>query len=701
MTSALSQPIGFSPAELPGSRVLRFDPTGDSGVLIHDTGSAHAVVHTRFMFNASQSAGGELVIAGGMDQDGNSIWQLTLDAAAPSLALDAGAAQCGVDLEEAIAWQTIEIALDTLAGTVTLRLNGIERDSDDLAIAPTRYVWLGGAFMGSGFSGHLDVDQWILATAPIGVPSATPQYDHGGDPRRWLVVYNRNNNQSAQWADAYRDRRAIPFTNLCGLDLPTSEVITSIEFDSMRQQIAAYLNDNDLAGEVIGILLGFGVPGYADLTGPANLTPITSYLHTDDAYSAVVVNALHQDPIATRPAAADYSGFRLTGRVDAADLASALELLNRADSLMQQPLAHDQDADLFVDIQPTDPTIGPAYRALVSDWANGPGLDGLRLPANVFDETAPDAVSGDAVVWGWRDAAPPSTFFASPAGRRAICLQFDPAADPAVSLRTPAATDWLSSALQAGYAAAAAPSRAYTLSALPLPHLFFEALRMGWTLAEAWMVAQPFVRSGLQIVGDPLMTIGFPKAGFDVFGPVDRLDQIDFDQPLAILHEGQHSLQLTPSDAPPTDSSARYLIRRYDHEGRADFAAASAYAAIAQDQVIQPAHPAWPAFEGWRVKAVQGQRVLGAVWPRALRALGIDRVELFAQTGSDDPVLIDHAVPKAGERRAVFTLSHQAIATRYRFAIVQGSANLQTPWSAWVQPTAEANTSLTLLEAQP
>lgn len=699
MASAFSQPAGASPPCLPGEHVLRIDLTGQLGAIIQDMGTGQAVLYTRMMIATGNAIGGTLNIAGGFASGGAPLWQIRLDAASQSITLNAGSAQLSVDLPAALGWHTVEVGLDTSSGIATLRLNGIERASSALSIAATRYVWLGGASASAGLSGHVDVDHWVISTQPIGLPIAEAAHDHAGDPRRWLVVYNRALPDSETWADAYRQRRGVPYTNLCGLDLPTYESVTPAEYETIRQQITAYLSDNQLTDQIVGILLGYGVPGYSDIVGVGALTAISSYLQTNDTHGSTVINPLYQDPVANRPSASDYSSARLTGRVDAPDLAGALALLDRADAVSDQPLTHESGGRVVVDINPDNPNVGPVYTGLVGDWANGKGLASLRLPATIYDATPPDSVSDDALVWGWRDAAPPSGFFEQPGGRRAVCMQFDPEAVLANSVRSASDTDWLNQALQAGYASAAAPSRVYSLSSIPLPHLVFEALRRGWTIAEAWMVSQSFLRGGLQLVGDPLMTISFPKAGYDVFGPVDRLDQIDFDQPLALRHAGQTSLDLTPQDAPVSGSSARYLVQRYDDEGRPDFASTAIHVALEQGSVLTPALPAWPSFEGWRVNARNARLVLVAVWPASLRVMQVDRVELYAQSDGQGPALADSYAPATGDKRVVFDLDPPDELTRYRFRVVQGPTGFDTPWSQWVSPTPAATQPLTLLEA--
>jgi len=701
MTTALSQQPATHPTQLPGHTVLRIDTAQTPATLVQDLASERDVLACRVMLDATQAEGGELSIAGGIDGRGVGVWRLVLDAAASQVRLVVGSQQALAPLQAPFAWQQVEAVLDAATGSAALRLNGIERDSITTSFNATRRAWLGGALFGPGLTGTVELDQWALATTPIGTAAPQPLHDHAGDPRRWLVIYNRSDADSAAWAQAYRARRAVPYANLCGLDLPGDETISAAAYQQMRQQIDDYLSDNGLASRVVGLLLGYGVPGYTDLQSLGQPTPIAAYLHTNDTHGNAVVNPLLQDPVTTRPTADDYASARLTGRIDAPTLAEALALLDRADAIADQPLAHDGGADLLIDINPDNPNVGPVYSEPVAEWAGGDGLARLRLPATVYDETAPASASAEACVWGWRDAAPPAGFFAAPAGRRALCTQLHPEPLAADTRRDPAAGDWLNAAIAAGYAAAAAPSRAYSLSAAPLPHRMFEALRLGWTLAEAWAIAQPFLRDGLQLVGDPLMRLGFPKAGYDVFGPADRLDSIDLSQPIARLHAGQRSLDIDPIVQPSPDTPARYLVQRLDNDGRADHASAATYAAVVDEQSIRPADLAWPTHDGWRVVQQRGRLVVAAYWPSAPASLGVDRVQLESQTSSDPPQLLAELTPQAGGCRVVFTIDRPDQRTRYRFRVVQGPASFPSPWSAWVDPASEISPALPLILAEP
>ncbi len=92
----------------------------------------------------------------------------------------------------------------------------------------------------------------------------------------------------------------------------------------------------------------------------------------------------------------------------------------------------------------------------------------------------------------------------------------------------------------------------YNLSASPYARPFFDALRQGWTLAEAWFVALPLVRNTLFLTGDPLMTVAIPREGWDIWGPVELLEHLDAQTPSLALRESQRSASLPVALQPST-----------------------------------------------------------------------------------------------------------------------------------------------------
>jgi len=414
------------------------------------------------------------------------------------------------------------------------------------------------------------------------MPTPSPYSKVAADPARWVVLYNADSEDSVAWAEHYRSARGIPYVNLIGLHCSTQESITLSEYAALREAVGDYLADHQLEPHILGILAGFGVPGVYDLGGTA--APVASSLF--DLAGAALFNPLASPTTLTRPDKTNTQGLYLTARIDAPSLAAAVALVDRATAISQGVA---DDSSLKVYLNPVGPA-GPGVSSVndhMTQWASGLDRQRTRLPLVVHTDESPlESVSHDGFTWGWTPDPPesPATFFASPAGARVFIYPIRPASPTLASLRDVSPTCWAGVALAQGYAAVLASTGPSSVSAVAFVRPFFEALRRGWSLAEAWFVASPVLGSPLVLIGDPLMAVPLPRAGWDVFGPLARLEALDTEMPLAMLREEERTLAVAE-----TEAAAHYIVRRVDAHGRSE--AGLRGVRIAQGDSSPPAEP--------------------------------------------------------------------------------------------------------------
>ncbi len=586
-------------------------------------------------------------------------------------------------------WHCIEWAIDRTQNTAELWIDGQSADTASGlgALGDVHELQLGAVYKESGLTGRLDLDEWVIADAYIGPVVIDPSSDHADDPARWLVIYNRADSDSRQWVDHYRSVRAVPYANLCGLDLPSEEVISEAEFVQMRQDIEAYLDVNAMSGQIFGLLLGHGVPGYYLRTDSRNES-IAGQLQRIDGWTNEVTNLLPLIEPLQRPDTEHFNGDRLTARIDGPALADSLALSDRAAALEAEGLGDGALATFWFD----PVTDGSLYIGRVNemlDW--GDGVDRQRLllpfemtePADPIVETGFNTITNDGFFWGWRSSEVPSGFFGDPPGRRVFCYQATNVAATGPTMRsTPGG--WTLQATQAGYAAAVGCSRDTTLSAVPSPDRFFQALRFGWTLAEAWGVTAPLLRAGLELIGDPLLRLELTGAGWHVFGPIASPSQACDEEPLAVLHEKQTQWTIDPGLVPDEGQAALFRIYRSDTSGRlVDGGAAVEVQRIGGALVWRPPLPVWPIVSGWTAPLVEDQWRFDFLWARPFSRSGITQVELIEQRIGETEQVIDQSAcsPLAHSVSFSRTAGTQA---RYRLRIqhAQGGWRL-TPWSQW------------------
>ena len=686
---------------------------GDGAFVAQTLGAARDRVHVRVAVRGKEASGGAVWIAGGLDGDQIGRWHLDHDTDAKLVRLvvvGEHVLEAGVGERD---WHVVEVKVDASAGEAALWVDGLLRDelSADLSSAVTAYAWLGAVFKDTALTGVIDLDEWAIGESYIGPVVVAPTSEHANDPSRWLVVYNASVAGPVagawDWAEAYRAARGVPYANLLGLELPTAEVIDAAQYAALAEAVNDYLAQTGLGNQVMGVLLGHGVPGYVDFHGwgDAFLDPVPALMHVPATDSLPASNHLAADAVPARPTFGDMFGWRMTARMDGATVAASTALIERADGVMAAGLgeAGAGEARLWF-----DPFVsgGPVVQwnvAQMLDWWQSIDRQRTRLAGELSGEVDEpeelasfDAIAGDGWYWGWGQASVPTAFFDEPAGRRVCCVELTLAGE-ARTLRSGGEANWIEAALEAGYASAAASSRAYSASAVPYPRAFFEALRRGWTLGEAWMVAVPMLREGLYLVGDPLMRVAFERGGWDVYGPLHRVTDLREDQPAAMVRSAARSLVLDEALRPGAGEAGHYVLRRVDEAGRREAGVQGVRVINDQGAARQLAWmPAWPGHRDWPVRVEGGDAVVRAVWEREVSACGVSAVVLEGQIdGAPEVVTIAELTSQPRQRVVEVRVGLPAVSARYRWRVVSGDGVAEvTAWSAVVRPRAKREVGL-------
>lgn len=676
--------------------------TGSAGrYLLHDLGTNRSLLHTRLLVDVNTASGAEVRIAGAQTPADHTAWSLELlpDAAQVRLHIGEGTT-ITADLVAGLAWHCLEVKLDASNGEATLWQNGRVVGSATGAFAglTMRHAWLGGVAKSVDAGGTYYLDEWQLADHYIGPITVSPSSLYADDPARWLVLYNTSDAESGRWAGTYRAHRGIPYANLLGLALSTNEVIGESAYADLAGAVNDYLTRHSLTSQILGIVCGYRVPGYVDTQAVGtSLRPVASLLARPDTDVSLYEKPQSVDVLPDRPDATALGDSRLTARIDAPDRAAADAMLDRADALIANGLGDGDEATLWF-----DPVAGSGTDAITDRWRawlNSVDRMRTRLPVTRSDdgESYSDAnfqsINNDGFLWAWPLNEPDADgFFQSPAGSRVLSLQLHTETATATTARQANATNWIQTPHQNGYAAAVAGADPFSTSLLPAPRPLFEALRLGWTLGEAWHLSQPWLRGALYLVGDPLMTVALPRAGWNVYGPLTHLNNLTPTKPAYALRASQTALTLPAALKPGDSEVAYYLIRQVDAAGREEASASPIrLGAVNGQPAAAPLPPIWPLEPDWPVW-VENQRVhLRVVWDRALNHCQIQTVELRGQIHGADETTI--ATPTLDDAQHHIALDQPLPTTqaryRWRFMSADGVA-LVTPWSALVSPADHA-----------
>lgn len=590
-----------------------------------------------------------------------------------------------VELPNALPWHSLELVTYAASATAKLYING-QLAATLATLAGEGVVRIDVGVMDCrDASGTIDLDEWVVADTDIGPPIAIPRSDHADDPARWLVIYRRDQPDSAAWANAYRLARHIPLGHLLGLTTADDEVIGTSAYHQFRSEIDARLAQGSLADQLIGVILGPGLPGLVDVHGDATRAwPVMAGLQAGTDVTQLTLNPLGDGPL-QRPTAASLEGRLLVARIDG-DATTSNELITRSQSISSTSLSNDSSAPgLYIDSF-GDPANDNTNNDSLADWAQSIKAQSLRLTVRTTsrDERSFTELVHDAVYFGYEDGAPTAALF-GPSSSRAIFVQAGFLQPPWQTLRTARSSHWPGLALDAGYAATIAATSTYSPSHAIRVDRFFAALSAGWTLAEAWHVAQPVLGTPFHLIGDPLMTVQFPRAGFRAYGPATSAQQALAEPPTAVIDSASTDWHLS-IDPATSGGTGVFVLASLDESNRENRAIDAIQLISPTDSYrVAPLGVIWPRRTSWPL--AQG-RIARIVWDRPPVGCGIARVQLERdELGAQPQTEADVDASSVRAHHLDFIPAPPTSRTRWRWlALDETGAAYATPWSAWITP---------------
>gem|GEM_PF-2353096 len=703
-----------------GAGLLVRMQTGLEGQYLEQSlGADAAIMHARLMLHPVNASGGRVTVLQGRSLSDDESWRLMFDApvGVMTLRLMGGVTLSG-PLAVTLGWQCVEVGVDVAAGTARLWINGMLAD-ERTGLAGLRAAGrlrLGGMWKDEGTTGDAWLDEWVIADQYIGPVVAAAERDDAGDAARWLAIYNKASADSVTWAGWYRQQRGLPFANLLGLESATEETIDEAAFNAMRDAAAEYLVNNGLDAQVLGIVCGHGVPGQY-VRGDGKVESIAGRLHRLTGASVSEANPLFDanEPVRLTPpevgAPETGGGLRLTARIDGTTLADSQAMTNRAMAIEAAGLGDGSEAKLWLDAVTPGSTYAFARQAML-DWAASTARQALRLPMELTVPTEPAgevsfaSVNHDGFFIGWRATTVPAGFFGEPAGRRVLAMQLDNTMATAESLR--GGTCWAKAAMDAGYAATGGTSRAISVTAVPGAAIgpFFEALRRGWTLGEAWFASLDVLGEGSTLVGDPLMTVPMVRAGWNVYGPFEDWASVRFDAPGPgmMLREDELSAALTGAMEPADGKVSLYVVRHVDAEGREE--AGVRHVRVERTGAVLRALPmrmSWPMGNGWRPARAGDEWVFDVVWATTMAAAPLEArvasVRLMEQVEGVEAAQVQEVAATRGSRLTMTQAVKQQMARYQVQAVSENGAVAASGWSAWVRGDATEIGVVVVLDA--
>ena len=337
----------------------------------------------------------------------------------------------------------------------------------------------------------------------------------------WLVLYNLDDPESVAWVQWYQVERGIPAENMLGLYASSSEHL--LNRTTATSQIIGPVEDYfaahpEIEARIMGILLGYGLPSH--FGSPPQIPDVGGFSIANALQDLTNTNPWEMNldcPHMTAPygcmptagrltKAAMRPGHYMTAQIQAPTLEAAQQLTERAQHLEAVGLTELHDTYAWFDY--VDPVIpGDEWYWLKRAVQDAEFQD---VPWMVFDadvdQTPSDAFRfGTHDVSGWGDPR----LFSDATGPRVLAFNLN--SWGATTLRSCCAEGgrYVPNALAAGYAAAIGATGEPLCCVAPFPDTLMGSLREGWTLGEAFYLANPYDDWMWTIVGDPFLRITY------------------------------------------------------------------------------------------------------------------------------------------------------------------------------------------------
>ena len=333
-----------------------------------------------------------------------------------------------------------------------------------------------------------------------------------------LVVYRSDDTDSRDWAEDYQSERGGPLRNLLAVPCSTTEVLA--DYATFQTEVETPISDwmalnTNAAANIACMILGPNVPGGFTYSG-ANYSATSRLSDIGQAFSGPVSNPFYNPSTISRLSRSTLNGYYLCSRIDAYDVSMAKSITDRAQVV--ESLSEISD-DIILD---TDHGVA-SYQTELRGFRDSVNRQLLRVDMQDVDYPFDPTIQDEAFFFGGDDVDSDAGFGGVGDG----VFAYSGHDDCAATIRDDH-NDIGGLIYSIGYAAAGGlvddPGSDGYLSPKP----FFDGLRLGLSVAEAFLIADPYISGQQVLVADPLMTAPIPKAGYNVYRGDYSSDDIDY-----------------------------------------------------------------------------------------------------------------------------------------------------------------------------
>jgi len=322
----------------------------------------------------------------------------------------------------------------------------------------------------------------------------------GGGPQNVLIVVNANSSESLEIGNAYRRARGIPYRQVLTLPLPISSSIPYPTYlDTLEKPIRAYLETTQLEDEITCLVLTRGVPMQVDIGNGRATASLLAAMGLHDNLGGRITNPYVGSSMAFTHRGAGLQRMYLVTVLNGYDVADIQRLITQGatadgkatlDARFVLHSAPTAPAEMYAETQRVLALRG--YNATV---VNAPPLEPAPMMAyfsgGVFSGLTPESIA--------KLSFAPGAVVDTAQSFTATANNFDPTQTP---VPVP-----VSSFVRAGASGVHGVIGDAGNDAIPMlsnQKLLLDRYTMGFSLAESYYAALPYLNWMNIIIGDPL-----------------------------------------------------------------------------------------------------------------------------------------------------------------------------------------------------
>ena len=536
-----------------GNRGCRVELNIGTGreMLRHNLAGWDGELHIRFAF-AAEHLSGNIMLLRVADEQGGTICSCSLNPQQGILMLTGtGNEALNAEYEKQRPWICTELVLDESKQIAEIYHDGIKSAEAawDFSLENVGTVELGCCEKEYAATGHVDLDEWVIAAEKIGLVDPGTASGQADDGRHWLVLYRRNDEDSLAFALRCHSQYGIPLCNLLGLTVSSEETIDESDALLIVDEINNHLADPAIHNVIAGYWLSYGFPTLVQ--GGAGVRTLADVLH-EQLGSATTFPVSCPD---VNSQAARLAAVPAVFTADAPTLQDSISVLDRGTGLNNGEMIPVAETGIILDFG-DDPPMAETVAAMQGSGA---------VVAVMGDQDSNINISSHAFLFREGSGTVNAGYPENAGGVMVLAAAVNPASVSFQTLRDDIDDTFAARVRKAGYAAVIAhvtPPAEAQPDPVKLVQNIIKGETLAWSIYEALQQYSP----SMIIAGDPLLHLPVDQSALEIL--ISGTEPTAGVRVTARLSPFAESYVLPVEERPADGEDILLAVRKVDAAGR-------------------------------------------------------------------------------------------------------------------------------------